>query len=92
MGNTRQLHATRRPGAVQSGEFDSRCEERGRLKRAHAGQFSSGDARLCVAASGQCREQNERHVCGRNHPQALQREDGGTLQESPSEREICLQL
>lgn len=41
--------------------------------------FLSDDACLCATASGQCREQNERHLRRRNHPQALQREDGGTL-------------
>lgn len=47
-------------------------------KRLRAG-FLSDDACLCATASGQCREQNERHLRRRNHPQALQREDGGTL-------------
>lgn len=32
---------------------------------------------LFVSASGQCGKQNERHLCWGNHPQALQRKDGG---------------
>lgn len=42
-------------------------------------EFLCDNACLCATASGQCREQNERHLCRRNHPQALQREDGGML-------------
>lgn len=81
VGDVGQFHAARCPGAVPSGEF-----QRHEVFKHHIEIFSLLTSkcklklwRFSLPASGQRREQDEGDMCGRHHPEALQRKDGGKL-------------
>lgn len=80
LGDTRQLHATRCTGAVQSGEFLYMILQEIRFWKYGAAASLTGLVSLLLPASGQRGKQNERHLRRGNHSQALQRKDGGKSQ------------